>query len=346
MAITATKAKAGKTYKVNENGAADASVKYQVILDAPLQIDKLPVSFTGVPTIGSEHPDCPGLYVQGYDVSQPEGAGKSTLEVTVKYGRGDIAIQTGEQGAPDVIFAVKEWGWDDGMGEKELVASVDPTDPKPVLNSAGDPFDSVPRVNAPTPTFTKVVCTSERMDGYSAFLCTTNSTALTIGDMTCPIATLLCTVAERKIIGASRLPYEYTIRLRYRSNVIGIGTGDETIEAGWDAAVVDAGMRELDATTGAKKLIQVISQETGQPATVTSPALLDGEGAALDTTDSGAEPVILRFQAYKRAEFPQWFYSEPETPEAPEDDENTPVVDNGGGASSQGSGASSQGSGE
>lgn len=346
MNVTATKIKAGRSYKVDENGAGDVTMRFQVLLDAPLDIAELPTAFPGIPLIGAAHPQRPGLYVVGYDVSQPDGAAKHTLDVTVKYGATSIEIESGTGGAPDIVYAVKEWGWDDGTGEKELVVSVDPNDPKPVLNSAGDPFDSVPRVNAPTPTFTKVVCTSQRMSGYSAFLCTTNDAELTIGDMTCPVGTLLCTVAERKIIGEWRLPYEYTIRLRYRSNVIGIGTGDETIEAGWDAAAVDAGMREIDSDTGKRKLIQLISQETGQPATVTSPTLLDGEGHHLDLSESGATPVILQFQSYKRASFPDWFYSEPETPTPPDEDENTPVVDNGGGASSQGSGASSQGSGE
>ena len=76
--------------------------------------------------------------------------------------------------------------------------------------------------------------------------------------------------------------------------------------------VIDAGMREIDSTTGELKLIQVMSKETGQLATVTSPELLDGQGHAVSRASASApDPTVLIFQAYKRVTFPSWFYSEP-----------------------------------
>ena len=329
MTITKTVVKAGRNYKVTQNGPGDASIKYQVVLAAPLGANELPMEFTGVPKIGSEHPTQKGLFATEIAVSQPDGAAKSTLDITVTYTRANITETPGDPGADpptvDTIEAVTEWGWDDGTGEKELVSTVE-TSPKAVVNSAGDPFDSVPTVSVPTPTFTKVVRSSARKP-YSAYLCTVNDRALTIGDMTCPTGTLLCSVAEKKVIGEWRLPYEYTVRLKYRSNIVpNAETGVDT-EVGWDATAVDAGMRELDtsASPPALKLIQIVSKETGQPATVTAPELLDGHGHAVTRTSAGAaQAVVLTFPAYRRTQFPEWFYSEPPTPPKPVD--STPAV--------------------
>lgn len=324
MTVKKTIVKAGTRYKVGLNGAADLNHKYQIVLAAPLDVDEIPTSFPGVPAIGSSHPNRSGFYVLGYDVSQPEGAAKNTLDIVVHYGPTDITVTPGEEGGDDTVDAVTEWGWDDSTGEKDLLSSVAVGNDaaKPVLNSAGDAFNAAPTVYIPTPVFTKVVRCSERKP-YAQYLCTVNDRQLVIGAMTCAPATLLCTVAEKKLIGEWRLPYEYTIHLRYRSNIVqNTYPPVDADEMGWDAACVDTGMRYLDDTeTPPKlKLIQVLSPETGQLAEITSPALLDGHGKQAQTDSDGkAIPVVLPFHAYRRTEFPEWFYSEPATPAPPED---------------------------
>lgn len=328
MTVKKVVVKAGRSYKVRQNGADDVNINYQVILAEPLGEYEVPTAFPGVPAIGSRHPSRPGFFALYYDITQPEGAAKHTLNVNVVYGAADISVSPGEEeGDPERIDEVTEWGWDDATGEKELVTSVavGGEAAKAVLNSAGDPFDSVPSVNVPTPTFTKVIRCSARKTGYSKFLCTVNAAEITIGDITCPPGSLLCTVAEKKIIGEWRLPYEYTIHLRYRSNkVVNTYPPADSDEIGWDAAVTDAGMREIDDSTGKLRLIQVVSSETGEPASVTSPELLDGHGHKVERGEGGAaEPVVLVFHAYKREDFPEWFYSEPPTPPPPPDADTT-----------------------
>ena len=329
MTVKKTILKAGRGYTVKLNGAQDVNLKYQLTLASPLTQTELPTSFPGIPEIGTAHPSYPGLYALKYNVSQPDGSAKHTLDVEVVYGPAEITIVGEPDEPPESIEACSEWGWDDSTGEKELVATVD-NPPKAVLNSAGDPFDTVPQVHYPTPQFTKVIRTSERKTGYSAYNCCTNSKQVTIGDMVCAPGTLLCTIAERKIIGDWRLPYEYTIHLKYRSNIM--PNGDDTqqlVEIGWDAAVTDAGMRQIDDDTGKLKLIQVMSEETNTPAAVGSPELLDGHGKAVQRSDGvPVTPFVLTFAAYVCKEFPEWFYSEPATPSPPNN--QTPVVVNGG----------------
>lgn len=315
MVITATKVKAGRSYKVGINGAEDVSVKYQLVLAAPLGESELPLSFSGVPQIGTAHPTRSGFKVIGYDVSQPAGAAKSTLDVVVRYAPTDLTITPPGETTPEKVEEVTEWGWDDGTGEKDLVA--DALTGKPVVNSAGDPFDTAPTHTVPMPTFTKVIRSSEQKS-IMAFLCKTNDTALAIGGVTCAPDTLLCTISMRKIIGEWRMPYEYTVHLRYRSNIVPDAETGMPVEVGWNAAVVDAGMRAIDSETGKLTLIQVISQETGEPATVTSPELLDGHGAAQSRGSGGsAQPIVLTFHAYQQVTFEEWMYSEPPTPTPP-----------------------------
>lgn len=291
--------KAGRKYSVDSGGITSLKKEYQVIQDAVMAANGEVVSFTGVPAIGSAHPSYPGLFVQSYDVQEGSGSDKQVLIVTVNY-----APNTSEaSGSGDAAFSVEEWGWDDGADEIELTSGQDGT---PVVNSAGDPFESVPKVLAPAPVFTKVVKFKTRQTGWDSATCCVNSGAVTIGGKSFPVGSLLCTVCEKRIFGDPKWKYQYTIRLRYKSNCVKIAGSNAATDIGWDVAVADAGMREL--VNNEKKLIRVLDKETGKMCTVTSATLLDGQGAKLA---EGSDPYNFRFQAYGRASFPAWFYSEP-----------------------------------
>ena len=295
--------RAGRKYSVNAGGIVSLKKDFLVVQDAVMSEDGEVASFSGVPAIGSAHPLFPGLVVASYDVQEGEGKDKQTLVVTVNYEPVTIETTGGEGG--EVTCCVDEWGWDDGTDEKELVAGVDGTE---VLNSAGDPFDSVPKILAPAPVFTKVMRFKERQTGWSSSNCKVNAAQVTIGGVAYPVGSLLCTVAEKRIIGDEDWKYQYTVHLRYKSNPVKIAAAQTATDIGWDVAVVDAGMRALDEM-GDKKLIHVVDKETGKLCTVTSAALLDGTGHKLE--DGADHPYVFRFQAYERASFPAWFYSEP-----------------------------------
>ena len=139
-------------------------------------------------------------------------------------------------------------------------------------------------------------------------MCKVNDSSVTIGGKSFPIGSLLCTVAEKRIIGRSdNMKYQYTIRLRYKSNKVKIAGASTSTDIGWDVGIVDCGMKEINAS-GDKVLIRDIDPETKRPVVVTSAKLLDGNGRKLA---DGEDPYIFRFQAYERASFPGWFYSEP-----------------------------------
>lgn len=304
---TVSKQKAGRKYSVDSGGITSLKRDYIVVQDAVMAANGETLTFPGVPAIGSAHPSYPGLYVLSYDVQEGEGKDKQTLIVTVNYG--PQTTETSGTGQDAQTVAVDEWGWDDGTDEKELVTGVDGA---PVRNSAGDPFESVPKIMAPAPVFTKVMKFKTRQSGWASSNCKVNSAAITVGGVECPIGSLLCTVGEKRLIGNADWKYQYTVHLRFKSNKVKIGGADTLTEIGWDVAIVDAGMREI-VTSGPdarpeKKLIRAIDKETGKMCVVTSAALLDGNGAKLADE---AEPYNFRFQAYERATFPAWFYSEP-----------------------------------
>ena len=259
-------------------------------------------NYTGLPKVGDAHPSLTGYYCTSRDFEEGEGKAKTTVVVTVNYE--PTTTETSGEGESAVACQVDEWGWDDGTDEKELTSGVDGT---PVLNSAGDPFESVPKVSAPAPVFTKVMKFKARQSGWQSVVCCVNSSQITVGGVTCPVGSLLCTVGEKRIIGDENWKYQYTVRLRYKSNKVKIAGADSLTDIGWDVAITDAGMRELDYN-GEKKIIRAIDKETGKMCTVTSAALLDGKGKKLA---DDKEPYNFRFQAYSRASFPNWFYSEP-----------------------------------
>ena len=305
MAIQ-VKQKAGRKYSVDSSGITTLKKDFIVIQDSIMSANGEAVSFPGVPAIGSAHPRFPGLFVLSYDVQEGEGKDKQTLIVTANYG--PQTTETSGEGSSAVTSVVEEWGWDDGTDEIELTCGQDGT---PVLNSAGDPFESVPKVMTPAPVFTKVMKVKARQSGWNTATCTVNSASVTIGGISFPAGSLLCTVCEKRIIGDKNWKYRYTVKLRYKKNLVKIAGANQLTDIGWDVAVVDAGMRELDAN-GKPQLIKKIDPEKKTPVTVTTAELLDGQGHKVSRTSGNAPtPYNFRFQAYERATIPSWCYSEP-----------------------------------
>jgi len=303
MAISVIK-KDGRKWSGNSS-PDKASVRYQIVPESVGSNESM--TYTGIPSYGSAHPHLSGLYVDSFDFEEGQGAEKGSIVCVVNYAR--RVSETGGSGETAYAGAVEEWGWDGGTEEKELVTASDGTS---VLNSAGDPFDAVPQVSSPAPVFTKVMKFSQRQSGAMAYNCKVNSGSMTIGDMSCPQWSLLCTVSEKRIFGDADFKYRYTIQFKFKSNKVKIAGSNAASELGWHVAITDAGMREK-GEGGKMKLIRQIDPETGKRCTVTSAELLNGQGKAITRDSSGANPTPynIKFEAYESTSFPSWFYSEP-----------------------------------
>lgn len=313
MQILKTILTAGRSYKVDDGGIDDLRETYKIVLDEPMPRAQELRSFPGVPAIGSKHPKYDGCVVGDYDVSEGSDGDKIVLTIVVSYERiasEAVSIESEEEVPEEITAQVTQWGWDTGTGERELVS--DATGAQ-VLNSAGDPFDSVPRYSAPEPTFTKVLKFTKRPGSIREYKCKVNKSPVTIGADTYPPHTLLCDIAEARDLGDKYWNYQYTVTLKYRSQIVDLNGPNESegsqTEIGWDSAIVDAGMREnRDGVT--KTLIRIRDEETGEMCTVTTPALLNGSGIRLDNADASGV-VLLRFKPYADIDFPAWFTSEP-----------------------------------
>lgn len=279
--------------------------RYQILGNA---IGAAPAwTYTGLPVIGSEHPSLTGMYVQSIDFEEGSGAEKNRIIATVKYGPTTLE----GQGQGETPCIVTSWGWDAGTDEKELTTAADGT---PILNTAGDVFEQVPSVSTPAPVFTKVVRFRELQEGALDYNCVCNSSNVTIAGKTCLAGTLLACISVEKLIDQDDFRYQYTIQLKYKSNLAKIEDGSSLEEIGWHLAITSAGMRQKNQATGQLELITIFDAFTGKPAQVTSPELLDANGTAISRSASGTppEPYNIPFPAYDEDTFPSWFYSEPE----------------------------------
>lgn len=310
MGVQWSKIKAGRSWKVDGKGIPSLKRIYIVKLDDVLAVDGEIRSFAGVPTVGSPHPMFPYLRVKDYDVEEGKRGDKIVLLVTVNYEVSIVVSEGVDPEDPDseaFDCEVERWGWDDGTEQKELTTAVDGT---AVLNSAGDPFDRVPTVGVWAPTFVKIFKTEERKN-YLKHNCKVNNVAITISGISFPAGTLLCSVAEEMLIGEEKWKFKYTVNLKYRTNLVALGNGGNPVECGWDATVVDTGMREW--RDDMKRVVVATDFETGRPCKVSSPALLDGSGHAQvqATQQDQVYPYVFRFKAYERTYIPKSFFSEP-----------------------------------
>lgn len=277
--------------------------------------EELYSSAGGLPKIGDAHPNGDkSLRVSKITYSEGEGPDNHYLLATVTYSRiGEEQSETGE-GAIDCVC--EEWGWHSGSVQRDAVHRVVESNvktAKPILNSAGDPFDSVPQIDFPSPTFTKVFKTKSRI-GEQGWNGKVNASNLTIGGITGAARTMKCTqFDETRIINDSfGYKYRYTVSIQYLSNVCKIfSNGQETNqECGWDLVVADTGLRALEYPGGGgdKVLMRCMDEdENGNKVPVSMPVALNGQGERANDDN----PVLLRFQVYDEVTFPNVFTSEP-----------------------------------
>lgn len=303
----------GRTWSVNGDGINSLKRRYTIVLDsnnlsANGEIANL--SAYGIPAIGSHHPSYEYLVVRSYDVEEGEGSEKKLLKIDVNYSNTSSEPEEGEGLS---AFAVEQFGWESGVNQKDVTINLFDGQNKDgaLLNSAGDPFDTVPQCDFPAPIFTKVVKTKILKSDWMQYNCKINTNTVEAAGMSCAPKTLIASVSVQRLFDDPVWKYRYTIQLRYKSNMSMLGAGTTPIEFGWDIPVVDAGMRELK--DGKPQVIMSIDQESKLPCAVTSPELLDGSGtkAERDAGTNRAKPYVIRVQVYEDETFPSDFYSEP-----------------------------------
>lgn len=312
MAGLTAKLKGNRKWTEDANGSITSLTRrYQIIRpDAPAGTAAEEITSEGVsglPKRQSAHSEKhPNLKCDGYSWEEGSDNGKRVLYCDVHYSV--FQSEAGEANKPPRGQAVEAFGWRSGSVSRDLVR--DAGTGAMVVNTAGQPFDSVPQIDIPSPTFTKVLKTVERQK-WASYQGKINQAQVVIGSVTCGAHCLRCVQIDEERLWNDDFgfKYKYTIGLQLMTNKAVIKGADSATEIGWDLAVVSSGTMEKKTKDAEATPIKVVSSETGKEVFVSSPVLLDANGKAM--LESGAKPYAIRVQVYEETTFPANFYSEP-----------------------------------
>jgi len=287
----------GRSMEVDADARLTSVVrKYQVLrsTSAPLNAETLS-TITGLPAIGAAHPSGSGLTVTGYRLAEDSNGLRWVVDVV--YGR------VSSSGSAEISR-----GWTMQEIQVDLVA--DAITGVPVLNSAGEPFDSVPQVPRALPVFrmerkeTTAIATLLAMSGK------VNSVAGSIDGVAIPIHAGRIVVTQEKLYDD---PDDYTSKFTYEiaimSNLVDLGEADLT-DIGWDKALVQSGF-VYNSADGKIRAMET-DEETLTPRPSPMPVLLDADGYRLA---DDADPVIIRIATMQEVAFGDLFDDEEEEEE-------------------------------
>ena len=239
----------------------------------------------GLPEVGDAHPLDDDLTVTGYRVAEHR-PGELLREIQVVYERGKEESEGGGGGEPPTeIGILTALDYPSYTQSGDLVT--DQESPTPVLNSAGDVFDSVPQYES---LLTGVHFVRRMKDFPSAALAlsgTLNSAQVKIYGVTFTPRTARVRVTARYTFDGSKRPWEMDVTVEPRRNVIDANQqyrptgvlaamGYVGGNIGWDIAIFDCGFQYKDVSTG--EMVPFTMMVGGQMTTPQLPQKLTAEG--------------------------------------------------------------------
>lgn len=301
----------GREWSVTKDGenvvATGVTATYEVFFATHVDNAALFTSVTGLPAIGAAHPSFPGLFAQGYKVKEGEGSEKNRYEIGVEYAPVSVTgtPEEGEEGVQPECY-VESIGWRTGSVARDFV--VDAETGVAVLNTAEQPYESVPQVDRPSPTWYKVFKTKARQSSYVDYYGSVNGSEMTVGGHSCAKDTLRCVQADEEMIfnDPAGYKYRYSIALQYLSNKVKLRDAKKETECGWQLALVSTGTVKRN---GLFILRITVKDDDGNSVPVSAPVLLDADG---DFNPRRENPYTVEYVAYPRTDFPSIFTSEPQ----------------------------------
>lgn len=313
MSMTA-KLKGFRKWQVDQGGNLSGfTARYQAIREGNPTgtMADIVTSISGLPPIGEAIDETlfPNMIVRGYSMEEGEINERRIITIDVTCSLRDPQNWDVSQ-FPPRGQAIQELSFTSGSVSRDLTH--DAITGALVLNSAGQPFDSVPQIDVPSPVFRKVLKVKSAKD-WAKYQGKVNASAITVGGVSCAPHQVRCVQADRVKLWNDEFGFveQWTIGLQIMSNVAEI-EGESATEIGWDLAIVDQGtMQKNDGSSGQEGdvvPIMVTSAETGKEIAVSQPVLLDGQGYAM--LEQGATPYAFRYAPYAETNFPSDFYSE------------------------------------
>lgn len=258
-------------------------------------------AIAGLPQPGDSHPTYTDLQVVGYSLAEYE-PGRNFRDVTVEYEfPGEADDEGGGGGSTEEIGKITALDFPLYTQSGDLVADVETG--APVLNSAGDVFDSVPQVEQ---IFTGVHFVRRMKKSPRELLPlsgTVNSADVKAFGITFPMRTARLRLVARRMFDGSRRPWELDVTIEPRHNLVdstcaflpsGAESGRPAVagvgyDFGWDVALLECGYQYRDATTGRKFRFTVVGDDNTQTAPQL-PQLLKGDG---DSNQDGQYPKAI-----------------------------------------------------
>lgn len=261
---------------------------------------------SGMPTMGEAAGDSGVLakmFVSAIKWKQ-RGAHSRVWEATVTYSRGS------EKAATQGSAAAKYWNkrWSSRTVAADLTA--DAVDGRAVVNSAGEPFDSVPQRDMFSPVVSFTMLTSEDPSNLAEYNGTINAEAVEVLGITfaahCARLTVECRQLDpEEVEGVAKYEYQITIEgasTPYSATAPADGSAPESTEnIGWDVSALDCGYCYRAANDALVPIL--LEGEGGELKRPQSPVPLDGQGG-----QAGTDPNLhfLKFSAYAEATWPDY----------------------------------------
>ena len=288
---TAGVARLSERGEVAPTGATDTYTVYWPTTDDAAHPFSLSDVTSGLPDEGDAHPANADLTVAEFRIQDHE-PGVQWRRISVVYTRGDEESESGSGGSSS-IGKLTALDYPVYTQSGDLVC--DQASGAPVLNSAGDVFDSVPTVEA---LYTGVHWT-RRLSSWSAvspqlaLSGTVNSAAVTIYGVSFAKRTARLRITARNTFDGSSRPWELDGTVEPRHTFVASGhqyRPDSTMAAydsvvgrgydiGWDVAILDCGFQYIDpATTPPQKIRFTVVDEAGNESAPQLPQLLTATG--------------------------------------------------------------------
>lgn len=266
--------------ELSPDGTTDTYLVY--VVDPDERLD--PADVIGLPEAGDEHPVDSDLTVSEIRVADHR-PGELIREVQVVYTRGEEETE-GSGSQTQSIGRLTALDYPVYTQTGDLVT--DQISGAPVLNSAGDVFDSVPQFE----TLLTGVHFVRRVANFSDIprdlSGTLNRATVSIYGVTFSPRTARCRISARNTLDGSKRPYEMDVTIEPRRNLVDSGAqylpdnvittmGYTAFDIGWDIAILECGFQYLDTGTG-EKLRFTVQGDDGSESAPQLPQLLTATG--------------------------------------------------------------------
>lgn len=294
---TEKKARLIKQGEISDGGATDVYAIYNSSTEERLDLS----SVSGLPAIGSQHPTDNSLILARFTVAE-HTPGKLFREISAIYETAGSGESSGT-GEETTEYRLTALDFPTYTQSGDLVT--DQVTGAPVINAAGEVFDTVPQVEKLLTGVHFIQRLKSAPLNILALSGTVNSGSITIYGITFKPRTARLNATARYLFDGSKYPYELDVTIEPRENVINAGSvdllpagisddytrDDEDIDIGWDVALLECGYQYRNASGALVRF--TVTADDGSESAPQLPQLLTKDGGDYAASTSGVKAVLV-----------------------------------------------------